>query len=48
MFGSVLVLLVLVSFICTILAMLNPPRCPIWVPVLLTSIILLLMVFPKG
>lgn len=41
---TVLVLLVLTAFICTILHAVN--RCPIWVPVVLLCVIEMLEVLP--
>lgn len=45
---TVIAILAVASLICGILNALSPPRCPIWVPVILLSIIALLQVLPKG
>jgi hypothetical protein len=41
-------LLVLVgAFVCTIASALNPPKCPLWVPVMLLCVAGLLAHLPK-
>ena len=42
---TVMTLLVVAAFICTIVAALG--KCPEWVPLVLVCVILLLMVLPK-
>lgn len=46
--GTVICILAIIAFILVILSMLNPPKCPLWIPVLLLSIIELLRCIPKG
>ncbi len=43
---TVMVLLVVASFVCTIVSALG--KCPTWVPLVLVNVILMLMVLPKG
>lgn len=43
----VLILLALLAFLLTILAITNPPKCPLWVPVLLLALIALLERVPR-
>lgn len=42
---SVVLLLVVAGFICTIISAIG--KCPLWIPVLLLYVIALLQVFPK-
>jgi hypothetical protein len=35
------------AFVCTIAAAINPPKCPLWVPVLLLCVAGLLAYLPK-
>ena len=43
---TVMVLLVVAAFICTIVAALG--KCPEWVALVLINVILMLMILPKG
>ncbi len=43
----VLILLALVAFFLTIAAAVSPPKCPIWIPVLLIALIELLERVPR-
>ena len=43
---TVMLILVLVGFFCTIAAATVPARVPIWIPVLLVYVILLMQVLP--
>lgn len=47
MFPPLLALLILTAFICTVLHIQTPPKCPLWVPVFLIIIVLAIMVYPK-
>jgi hypothetical protein len=45
---TVLVLLLVAAFLLTLASAMNPPKCPIWVPVLLLCIVGLLAHLPLG
>ena len=47
MIPGVLMLLVIVAFVLTLLAALQPPKVHVWVPIFVVCLILLLMVWPK-
>ncbi len=44
---SVMVLLLVAAFICTIVSAMTPPKCPLWVAVLLLVLIEALQILPK-
>lgn len=41
-FPPIVGLLLLTAFVCTILAVLQPPKCPLWVPVFILCVVELL------
>jgi hypothetical protein len=45
---TVFLLLAVAAFICTIVSIWNPPKCPLWVAVLLLCLIELLRALPLG
>jgi hypothetical protein len=44
---TVTVLLVVAAFVCTIAAAISPPKCPLWVAVLIVVLIQALQVLPR-
>ncbi len=44
---GLLALLIVTAFICTVLHIQTPSKCPLWVPVFIVIIVLAIMVIPK-
>jgi len=45
---TVTFVLIATAFVTTIMSMMSPPKCPLYIPVLLLCIIALLSVLPRG